>query len=67
VGTPLLLNKWHVSLEVVVHVEVGTLLVNDFGTMISSDFLGSWVYAVVSSYRWWLRTCLRFVMCWNRR
>jgi hypothetical protein len=29
-GTPLLLDERHVSLEVVVHVELGVLLVDDF-------------------------------------
>jgi len=65
VGTPLLLDERHVSLEVVVHLEVGTLLVDDFGTIVSSAFSGSRVYAIMLSYRWWLRTCLRFVVCCN--
>jgi hypothetical protein len=30
VGTPLLLDEGHVGVEVVVHLEVGTLLVDDF-------------------------------------
>jgi hypothetical protein len=34
-GTPLLLDEGHVSLEVVVHLEVGTLLVDDFTRLLS--------------------------------
>jgi hypothetical protein len=34
-GTPLLLDKRHVSLEVVVHIELGVLLVDDFRSTLS--------------------------------
>jgi len=43
-GTPLLLYERHVSLEVVVHVELGVLLVDDCRDQLSarnSQFLGS--------------------------
>jgi hypothetical protein len=65
VGSPLLLDEGHVGFKVVVHLEVGTLLVDDCGMLLVPPidirvFSGTW-----SSYRWWLRASLRLLMSWD--
>jgi hypothetical protein len=56
VGTPLLLDEGHVGVKVVVHLEVGTLLVDDCD-VVSIDVRVPRV--ICRPYRWWLRASLR--------